>query len=122
MKRSLVVASAFALSLVGGMACAQDLAQTAGKNAKVVLDNDKVRVIELQMPPHARTGMHSHGDNLVVFLSGGKARQTDAAGAAKEMERKAGEVAWSGPVTHDTENVGSGTVRTLVIELKDGSK
>lgn len=122
MKRSLVVASAFTLSLVGGMACAQDLAQTAGKNAKVVLDNDKVRVIELQMPPHARTGMHSHGDNLVVFLSGGKARQTDAAGAAKEMERKPGEVAWSGPVTHDTENVGTGTVRTLVIELKDGSK
>jgi quercetin dioxygenase-like cupin family protein len=92
-------------------AFAQDMAATARDNAKVVLENDRVRVIELNMPPGASTGMHSHDDNLVVFLSGGSATQT--------MARKAGEVLWSDPVTHDTKNTGKSASRTLVIELKD---
>ena len=108
-----------ALALLPATLCAQDLATTAGKNAKVVLDNEKVRVIELQMAPGQSTGMHSHGDNLVVFLSGGSAVQTMEDGSTKAMDRKPGEVLWSGPVVHDTKNTGKTQVRTLVIELKD---
>lgn len=106
------------LALAPFAVAAQDLAVTAGANAKVVLDNDKVRVIELNMPPGSATGMHSHGDNLAVFLSGGSALQTMADGSTKAMERKPGEVLWSDPVTHDTRNSGKAPVRTLVIELK----
>ncbi|MBF6023167.1 cytoplasmic protein [Lysobacter niastensis] len=112
-----VVACAFAVP-----AAAQDLAKTAGKDAKVVLDNTRVRVIELNMAPGDRTGMHSHGDNIVVFVSGGEAEQTMADGTTKAMSRKPGEVVWSGPVTHDTLNKGKTPVRTLVIELKDNGK
>jgi beta-alanine degradation protein BauB len=101
-------------------ALAQDMAATARDNAKVVFENDRVRVIELNMPPGASTGMHSHDDNLVVFLSGGTATQTMADGTTKPMARKAGEVLWSDPVTHDTKNTGKSASRTLVIELKDG--
>ncbi|MBU8977054.1 MULTISPECIES: hypothetical protein [unclassified Lysobacter] len=98
---------------------AQDLVTAAGKNAKVVLDNDEVRVIELNMPAGASTGVHTHTtDQLVVFLTGGKAKQTNEDGTTKEMERKPGEVVWSGPVTHDTLNESGKPVRTLVIELK----
>lgn len=110
---------ACATAMLATNAFAQDMATTAGKSAKVVLDNNKVRVIELNMPPGSSTGMHSHGDNLVVFLSGGAAMQTMADGTTKAMERKPGEVLWSGPVTHDTRNTGKSAVRTLVIELKD---
>ena len=39
---------------------------------KVLLDNEKVRVLELQMPPGGKTGMHSHGDNIVYFITGGE--------------------------------------------------
>jgi quercetin dioxygenase-like cupin family protein len=95
------------------------MAATAGDKARVVLDNDKVRVIELNMPPGSSTGMHSHGDNLVVFLSAGSAIQTMADGTTRTMERKPGEVLWSDPVTHDTTNTGKSATRTLVIELKD---
>lgn len=120
MKRSIATAACAALAVLAWLpaATAQDLAKTAAKNAKVVLDNDEVRVIELNMPAGATTGMHSHQDHVVVFLTGGKARQTDASGAVKELERKAGDVAWSGPVTHDTKNESGTAVRTLVIELK----
>lgn len=103
-------------------AIAQDLAATAGGNAKVVLDNDKVRVIELTMPPGTSTGMHSHGDNVVVFLTGGTATQTMADGTTRQLEQKPGTVLWSDPVTHDTKNAGKATVRTLVIELKEPKK
>ena len=114
-----------ALAAAGAIACAlaapcaaQDLAKTAGKNAKVLIDNEKVRVIELQMAPGAKTGMHSHGDNLVVFVTGGDATQTMADGTTKTMSRKPGEVLWSGPVTHDTTNTGKTPARALIIELK----
>ena len=97
---------------------AQDMAMTAGNNVKVLLDNDQVRVLELQMPPGASTGMHSHGDNVVYFVTAGEATQTAADGSKTTAQRKVGETLWSGPVTHDTQNTGKATVRTLVIELK----
>jgi beta-alanine degradation protein BauB len=100
-------------------AFAQDMAATAGDKARIVLENDRVRVIELNMPPGSSTGMHSHGDNLVVFLSGGSAVQTMADGTTKSIERKPGDVLWSDAVTHETKNAGKSATRTLVIELKD---
>jgi len=119
MKRLTLMCVAACALLSPAFAPAQDLVQTAGKNAKVVLDNADVRVIELNMPPGASTGMHEHKtDQLVVFLTGGTAKQTMADGKSKELTRKAGDVAWSEPVTHDTKNESKAAVRTLVIELK----
>lgn len=118
MKRLTLMCAACAL-LLPALAPAQDLVQTAGKNAKVVLDNDDVRVIELNMPAGASTGKHEHKtDQLVVFLTGGTATQTNADGTSKKLTRKAGDVAFSEPVTHDTKNETGKPVRTLVIELK----
>lgn len=121
MKRSLPLALCLAATFgVSATAVAQDMVQVAGKQAKVVLENDRVRVIEIDVPPGGSTGMHSHGTpQLVVFLSGAKGTQMMADGSTKPMDRKAGEVAWSEPVTHDTKNTGKQPVRTLVIELKD---
>ncbi|QSX74341.1 cupin domain-containing protein [Lysobacter arenosi] len=104
-------------SLFASVACAQDMATTAGKNVKVLLDNEKVRVLELNMPPGASTGLHSHGDNVVYFVTGGTATQVTN-GESKTMTRKPGEAIWSGPVTHDTTNSGKTAVKTVVIELK----
>ncbi|QSX78899.1 cupin domain-containing protein [Agrilutibacter solisilvae] len=115
----LLAAGLLASLILAPLASAQDMAVTAGSNAKVVLDNDKVRVIELNMPPGATTGVHSHeGDSMVVFLSGGSATQTQADGSTKTLDRKPGDVMWSGPATHETKNTGKKPTRTLVIELK----
>jgi quercetin dioxygenase-like cupin family protein len=122
MNRSrLIVGACLPAALVlAPIAAAQDMVQVMGNKAKVVLENERVRVIELEVAPGASTGMHSHaGDQLVVFLSGGQAMQTNADGTKRAMDRKPGEVAWSGPVTHDTRNSGKQKVHTLVIELKE---
>lgn len=124
MKRHLVLAAFVfaATALLPRAAAAQDLAVTAGQNAKVLLDNDRVRVIELQMAPGASTGMHSHGDHLVYFITGGSVQQSAADGTSRAMTRKPGEPLWSGPVTHDTRNTGKQPVRALVVELKDAGQ
>ncbi len=104
-------------SLFASAASAQDMAKTAGKYVKVLLDNEKVRVLELNMPPGASTGVHSHDDNVVYFVTGGTATQVTN-GESKTMTRKPGEAVWSGPVTHETTNSGKAAVKTVIIELK----
>lgn len=120
MKRSTAIRACVlaTIALVPLAGIAQDLAVTAGPNAKVLLDNDKVRVIELEIAPGGKTGMHSHGDNFVYFVTGGEATQSSADGTATKRQTKPGEVMWSGPVTHDTQNTGKAMVKALIVELK----
>jgi len=120
------LSTALALCLAGMAAifsaAAQDLAMTASKDTKVLLDNDKVRVLELQIAPGGKTGMHSHGDHFVYFVTGGEAKQVEADGTIKTRTTKPGEILWSGPVTHDSENTGKAQAKVLIVELKEPAK
>lgn len=107
------------LLAVAPLAVAQDLAASAGSQAKVLLDNPRVRVLELVTEPGARTGVHSHGEHFVYFVTDGVALQSNADGTTTRRPLKAGELMWSGAVTHDTENAGDTAVKTLIVELKD---
>jgi quercetin dioxygenase-like cupin family protein len=119
MNRAHVLAACLPAALaLAPVVAAQDMAATAGKNAKVVLDNDRVRVIEVDIPPGGSTGMHSHGQHLVVYVSGGATVQTMGDGSTKDVNRKPGEVLWSEAVTHDTRNTGKAKTKAVVIELK----
>jgi quercetin dioxygenase-like cupin family protein len=121
MKQSTLLAVGL-LAAAAALPClAQDLAMTAGKGAKVILDNDKVRVIELTVAPEGSTGLHSHGDHIVYFLTAGEAKQTTD-GKTTITPRKPGEILWSGPVTHETVNGGKAETRTLIIELKSPAR
>lgn len=122
MNRTIVLAACVLAIAVPLSSAAQDLAVTAGKQAKVVLDNEKVRVIQLEIAPGGKTGMHSHGDNVVVYLKGGDATQTMADGSSKTRHTQDGEVIWSGPVVHETVNTGKTATKVLVIELKEPKK
>ncbi len=115
--------SSFAVVVAGAWMLAapclgQDLAKAAGSAAKVILDNDKVRVIELTIPPGGSTGMHSHADSFVYFLTASDATQKDASGKIQLRHFKPGDVIWSPPGAHDTINQGAQPTRTLIVELK----
>jgi quercetin dioxygenase-like cupin family protein len=122
MNRSYLLTACVVAIAAAAPLSAQDMAVTAGSRAKVVLDNDKVRVLEVNLPPGSSTGMHSHGDNVVVYVSGGMVVQTMGDGSTKQLEAKPGEVRWSDPVTHDTKNIGKAATRAIVIELKEAKK
>ncbi len=114
------VSLAFVVLLVLAMPIltAQDMVKVAPKNCKVLLDNDRVRVVRVVTKPGEKLEMHSHPANIVYSMTSGKAKFTSADGKTEERELKAGQAVWSDAVTHSTENVGTSESRVLVIELK----
>ncbi len=111
---ALLISLAFAVPV----AKAQDMVKVAPKNCKVLLENDRVRVVRVVTKPGEKLEMHSHPANIVYSFTPGKARFTSADGKSEEREIKAGQAIWSEAVTHSTENIGTGKSRVLVIELK----
>ena len=106
-----------ALGFVASQVLAQDMAKVASKNVKVVLDNDKVRVLDVQIKAGDKLPMHSHPANIVIPMNSGKVKTTLADGKVMEREFKQGEPIWSEAVTHSNEALTDNHV--LVVELKD---
>ncbi len=97
---------------------AQDMVKVAPKNCKVLLDNDRVRVIRVVLKPGEMLAMHSRPANVVYSLAAAKAKYTFADGKTEERELKAGQTNWSEAISHSTENTGATESRALVFELK----
>ncbi len=107
------------LFLANGSADAQDSARVAPKNVKVLLENNRVRVLEVRIRPGEKIPMHSHPAHVTYTFSDIKGKYVSAAGEATRGEAKPGEVFWSEPLTHASENVGASEIHAIVIELKD---
>lgn len=88
------------------------------EKSTVLLDNHRVRVLELRLSPGQSEPLHSHPDYLVYVLSPATMRMTAADGSTKVVELRAGQVSFGSPTTHSGENVGETTLHELIIELK----
>jgi quercetin dioxygenase-like cupin family protein len=102
---------------------AQDPVQMQPQSYRVVLENDKLRVLEFNSRPGmgvCGNGMHSHPAHLSVLLSAaGKIRVRTPDNKIEEVPAMApGYVFWMEPVTHETENITGADIRSLLIELK----
>src|SRR5687767_3851718 len=98
---------------------AQDPIVVAPKLYKKVFENDKVRVLEVNLKAGEKIAAHSHPAHVAYVVNPGKLRITDSAGKAMDAEPKAGEVIWFDPVTHSAENTGTTDLKIAVIELKE---
>ena len=110
----LIVGSWAGAAEVGEM----DLAKVMPEDVKVLVDNDRVRVLDVTHKPGVSEPMHSHPAYVSVNLSDTKVKVTTPNGKTVEKVRKAGEVSYSGPTTHAIETVGDAGSHTIVIELK----
>ncbi len=97
---------------------AQDVMKVAPESHKVLLENDRVRVLEYRIKPGKKDATHSHPDYIVYALTPGKFKFTLPDGKTFDREAKAGEVLFIEAETHATENVGSTEAHGLLIELK----
>ena len=88
------------------------------EKSKVLLDNHRVRVLELRLSPGEREPLHSHPDYLVYVLSPATMRMTASDGSSKIVELGAGQLSFGPPTTHSDENVGKTTLHELIVELK----
>jgi quercetin dioxygenase-like cupin family protein len=102
-------------------ATAQDPAVVNATTVHVKLDNPRVRVLESALAPGEKEKLHSHPACVLYVIAGGKIRNHTADGKATEAELTTGDVVYREPVTHWAENVGSTTVRIVLVELKTGA-
>ena len=99
-----------------------DPVKVAPKIYKVLLENDRVRVLKVRLKPGKKSPMHSHPAYVIYALSTCKVRFTLPDGKTKEVKMKAGETAWSDAESHVVDNIGSTEVHVLNIELKELDK
>lgn len=96
---------------------AEHILKVAPKSAKVVFENDKIRVIEVVMRKGQKLAMHSHMPNLAYGITNSKFKSTSPGGKSGVVKMKKGETSWSDGSSHSVENLG-GLSRLLSIELK----
>ena len=84
----------------------------------VVLENDRVRVLEVRMAPGGSSAMHSHPDCVVVSIKGSNNRFSGPGVDPIEMEIPDASAIFMEGMDHAVENIGDGEAHAFIIELK----
>jgi quercetin dioxygenase-like cupin family protein len=96
----------------------RDPVVTDGDKYKLVLENERVRVLEYRDSPGQRTSPHHHPDYVLCALSTFKRQLTLSGGAHGNHRVQPGQVAWGQAQSHIGENIGETETHVLIIELK----
>ena len=96
----------------------RDPVVTDADKYKVVLENERVRVLEYRDSPGQRTTPHYHRDYVLCALSSFRRRFTLSDGRSAVREVRAGDVAWGKAQSHIGENIGDSDTHVLIVELK----
>jgi quercetin dioxygenase-like cupin family protein len=91
-------------------------------NSKVILDNEKVRVMLVEFAPGFSSPMHQSPENVGYVLAGGKMEITEQGKEAKVMDLNEGEAMYMPAETQMIKNVGTTTVKLIVTTLKSNQK
>ena len=89
-------------------------------NYTVLLENDRVRVMDFKLARGAKEAMHAHPANVVYVLAPFKIRFTTPDGKTVIKEAKAGDVLYNPkPFQHASENIGDTDAHGLLVEMKE---
>ncbi len=100
---------------------AQDARVVDPRSYRVLLENERVRVLEYRSRPGlgvCGAGLHYHPAHVTVSLTGAKLKRTDEAGRVAFVEIKPGDVFYAEAETHTAEVIGGSGTRTYIVELK----
>jgi hypothetical protein len=95
-----------------------DPTKTSPHNYRLLLDNDEVRVLEMNLRAGEKDVQHSHQDETVYFITGSRVRIHLADDQSVEADLPNGHVMWHEAWTHTVENVGSSDIRAIIVENK----
>lgn len=96
----------------------QDPLKLYPENYKVIVENDRVRVLDFKLKKGAKENPHMHPAHVVYVLTGFKIRFTFPDGKTGIRETKTGDVLYSSAVIHASENIGNTDAHGLLVELK----
>ena len=100
---------------------AQDPAVVQSSTVKLKFENEKVRVLEAELPPGVKEKVHSHPAYVIYVMAGGKVRNYASDGKVTEAELKTGDVLYREPLTHAAENIGTTTLHMILVEMKEAN-
>jgi beta-alanine degradation protein BauB len=117
MPRMLCTAAAVLLAHVA-TAQAQDPVPLYPANYKVMIENDRVRVMDFRLRKGDSEQLHSHPAHVLYVLEPFTVRFTLGDGRTIVRRAQAGDVLFSEAVTHSPTNIGEGDAHGILIELK----
>ena len=85
---------------------------------KVLLENDRVRVLEVRASPGIKTELHTHPSQVAVAISDGQYRFTSPEGQGMDVQLHPGQAMFLDPVEHTTEIIGTREAHVVLVELK----
>ena len=91
------------------------------QSEKVLLENDKVRVLEYRSKPSGGVcgvDRHSHPPHVTIVMDNARDRLIPEGGKPEEADLKAGDVSWSEGETHTDLNIGTTESRLIIVEIK----
>jgi hypothetical protein len=93
-----------------------------GDSGQVVLENEKLRVVQYISMPGEGTcgqGIHEHEAHLTIILTDGSVRITHAEGDTHVFDLEAGTTLWSEAEKHEAINGGDDALKVLLVYLKE---
>ena len=91
-------------------------------NFRLMLENDRVRVLEYTLLPGRKDQRHTHPQRVAHVISGGRLRVHFPDGRHLDFDEKTGDSSWSAASPlHDTENIGTTPIKILLVEVKEGT-
>ena len=100
-----------------GAAFAQELPPPE-RQAKVLFENDEVRILRFTYTPGDKSDMHSHPNNVAIPLTDSHVRVTSGDGKITESNGKAGDARYRVAFKHAVENIGDKPYEGIIVELK----
>ncbi len=95
-----------------------DPVQIAPSTYKVLLEDDRARVLDIRLPGRGHSPLHSHPGYIAYALSDARVRFTRPDGSTQEVSMKAGDCISCPAETHEVDNLLDSECHVLNIELK----
>ncbi len=110
----------FIIIIASGSLYSQDWAKVNPEMNKILLDTTLLRASVAEIEPGKKSEIHTHPAHFLYALTDGKVKVHYKDAEAVTIELKAGEFGFGNPeMPHQTENLGTKTVKFLLVELKE---
>jgi quercetin dioxygenase-like cupin family protein len=109
----------FASTKAAGDTLNVDIIGTSPNQARILLENEHVRVVEYSVKPGEKDVWHTHPPRVSYIVSGGKVKVYSKTGEPTISEVKTGATTWAGHgALHEVENVGDTDIKIILTEVK----
>jgi len=85
--------------------------------ARLIFENDRVRVLRVRHEGRERHPHTSRNDRLIIYLNSGHVKRTEN-DKEEEIRHEAGDVVWSDASEHQIDNLNESGHEVIIVEVK----